>query len=104
MALYEGEDNELVVAIVKAAIGEAKVYFHSYEQKDHSMAGVESSIHVTVSGEVEGKLRLTGRAAQQCVRVFQMSKTSDALKAANKRADALSKKLAQLHALSDPET
>jgi len=105
MALHEQVDNELMVALIKAAIGEAGVYFHSFNVDYEGAFGAGTPrIEISVSGEVEGKLKVTGAAAQKVHRVFQMSKQADDLKAAQKRADALSKKLAQLHALSDPET
>lgn len=104
MALHEPHDQALIVALVKAAIGEGQVYFQSYEQEDRGFAGSVQSIHVTIGGDVEGKLRLTGQAAQNVIRAFQMSHTSEALKRANEKADRLSKKLSQLHALSDPES
>jgi len=106
MGLEQREDNELVVDLIKAAIGEAKVYFHSFNL-DYSEASFNSAsprIEISIAGEVEGKLRVTGETAKKVHRVFQMSRTTDALKAAEQRADRLSKKLKQLHALSDPES
>lgn len=114
MGLEAGKDNELVMAILKAAIGEAGIYFRSYSHDHHGnchgLCG-ETAIEVEVAGEVTGKLVLTGKAAEQVGRVFGISRQTDdvkrlgkELKAANQRAEALSKKLKQLHALSDPES
>lgn len=104
MELPEEKDSELVVAIVKAAIGEADVYFRSYFQDQTSFGCNPVSIEVTVGGEVTGKLMLTGKAAEKVMRVSQISRKDDDLRKANRRADALSKKLKQLHALSDSES
>ena len=107
---FEGErDNELVVAIIKAAIGEAKVYFSSYTHEDLGFAGTAYHIEVAVGGDVAGKLRLKGKAADQVFRVFQMSRTTSdverlekALSAEKKRVEKMKDRLARLHALADP--
>lgn len=78
MPLCEEKDNQLIVALVKAAIGEANVYFRSYNV-DYSMHCSVPSIDIEVCGEVEGKLRVTGEKASQVARLFDVVEQTDAL-------------------------
>lgn len=103
----EDEKIELVSAIVKAAIGEMRIFVKSYEPSCTKYD--EFIIKIQMNGDVTGELELRGNVMDKVTQLLGMCNSNERLHKcesdlveANKKVQSLKDRLARLHCLSGP--
>jgi hypothetical protein len=95
---------DAVGAMVKAAIGESRVWVKSYSQDwpNGTLPGTgDPVITVEVEGEAQGKLRLSGNVVRRVRDLVEAERKTSELERAQAEIEALKDRLARLHTLSD---
>lgn len=94
---------DAVGALVKAAIGESRLFVKSYSQDwPHGpMGGAEPTITVEVDGAVMGKLLLSGEVVRRVTQLVDAERKTSELEKAHAEIEALKDRLGRLHMLSD---
>lgn len=100
---------DVVTHLVKAAIGESKLWVKSYEMDypARHLHGVDLDVprvKIVVDGDVTGPLTLSGPLAQRVMKVMSAYRLPPELEAVKAENAVLKARLAQLHALSGPES
>ena len=109
----EHETMEAVGALVKAAIGESKVWVRSYSQDPSGFISGAGNMEVTVEldGEVSGKLVLHGAVTRRVTalvaaerKTAELERLKVELEREKRRTEKLKDRLSRLHTLSDPSS
>lgn len=129
MSNLNDELNDLVAALIKAAIGESKLYMDSVKLdyggfSENLKCTIQPKITVRINGDVSGELTLSGEAHKQVRRLFEQHRlvaelkqkdkdiqtmiaeqkdTLAALSAEKNTSTILRGKIAQLHKMSEPD-